>query len=49
MFLLHLALEAPVAILGLLSPLSLPFIELTNTTLVLLKVCNPCLCAVAAS
>ncbi|KAI0729858.1 hypothetical protein C8Q72DRAFT_826888 [Fomitopsis betulina] len=36
-FLLHLALEAPVAILGLLSPLSLPFIELTNTTLVLLK------------
>ena len=37
-FLLHIALEAPLAIMGLLSPLSLPFIQLTNTTLVLLKV-----------
>ncbi|EPS93417.1 hypothetical protein FOMPIDRAFT_128498 [Fomitopsis schrenkii] len=36
-FLLHIALEAPVAILGLMSPLSLPFIQLTNTTLVLMK------------
>lgn len=40
-FLLHIALEAPIAIMGLLSPLSLPFIQLTNTTLVLLKVRTP--------
>ena len=39
-FLLHIALEAPIAVMGLLSPLSLPFIQLTNTTLVLLKVRN---------
>ncbi|KIK54990.1 hypothetical protein GYMLUDRAFT_76748 [Collybiopsis luxurians FD-317 M1] len=36
-FLLHLALEAPIAIQGLFSPMSLPFIQLNNTSLVLLK------------
>ncbi|KAJ3976751.1 hypothetical protein EV361DRAFT_945024 [Lentinula raphanica] len=36
-FLLHIALEAPVAIQGLFSPMSLPFIQLNNTSLVLLK------------
>jgi hypothetical protein len=36
-FLLHLALEAPVAIQGLWSPASLPFLEMNNTTLIMLK------------
>jgi len=36
-FLLHIALEIPVAIQGIWSPTSLPFMELTNTTLVILK------------
>ncbi|KAH8101181.1 hypothetical protein BXZ70DRAFT_1064262 [Cristinia sonorae] len=36
-FLLHIALEIPVAVQGLLHPLSLPFLELTNTTLVIIK------------
>ncbi|PCH35200.1 hypothetical protein WOLCODRAFT_107122 [Wolfiporia cocos MD-104 SS10] len=36
-FLLHIALEVPVAVQGLLSPMSLPFIQLTNTTLVFIK------------
>ncbi|KZT69959.1 hypothetical protein DAEQUDRAFT_765004 [Daedalea quercina L-15889] len=36
-FLLHIALEAPIAVMGLWSPVSLPFIQLTNTTLVILK------------
>ena len=37
-FLLHIALEIPVAVQGLLSPSSLPFLQLNNTTLVILKV-----------
>ncbi|EIN08268.1 hypothetical protein PUNSTDRAFT_134660 [Punctularia strigosozonata HHB-11173 SS5] len=36
-FLLHIALEIPVAIQGIWSPQSLPFLELNNTTLVVLK------------
>jgi len=36
-FLLHIGLEVPMAIIGLWSPASLPFIQLTNTTLVFLK------------
>ncbi|KIM60644.1 hypothetical protein SCLCIDRAFT_939269 [Scleroderma citrinum Foug A] len=36
-FLLHIALEAPLAISTFFSPLSLPFLQMTNTTLVLLK------------
>ena len=37
-FLLHIALDVPLAIQGLWSPLSLPFLQMTNTTLVFLKV-----------
>ena len=37
-FLLHIALEIPVAIQGLLAPMSLPLLGLNNTTLVILKV-----------
>ncbi|KAL4079406.1 hypothetical protein J3A83DRAFT_4356266 [Scleroderma citrinum] len=36
-FLLHVALEAPLAVSTFFSPLSLPFLQMTNTTLVLLK------------
>ncbi|KII87597.1 hypothetical protein PLICRDRAFT_162334 [Plicaturopsis crispa FD-325 SS-3] len=36
-FLLHVALEIPLAIQGLWSPASLPFLQLNNTTLVILK------------
>ncbi|KAF7984678.1 hypothetical protein HWV62_12954 [Athelia sp. TMB] len=37
-FLLHLALELPVAIQGLWMPSMLPFLEMNNTTLIILKV-----------
>ncbi|CAE6419556.1 unnamed protein product [Rhizoctonia solani] len=37
-FLLHIAVEAPFALQGIWAGHSLPFIQLTNTTLVLLKV-----------
>ncbi|KIK95576.1 hypothetical protein PAXRUDRAFT_826878 [Paxillus rubicundulus Ve08.2h10] len=36
-FLLHVALEAPIVVQTFLSPTSLPFMQMTNTTLVLLK------------
>ncbi|KAF7316241.1 hypothetical protein MIND_00142700 [Mycena indigotica] len=36
-FLLHIALEVPLAIQGVFSPTSLPFVQLNNTTLVILK------------
>ncbi|KLO09012.1 hypothetical protein SCHPADRAFT_943973 [Schizopora paradoxa] len=36
-FLLHIAVEIPIAIQGLWSPAALPFLELNNTTLVMLK------------
>ncbi|KAL5523067.1 hypothetical protein ACEPAF_1334 [Sanghuangporus sanghuang] len=36
-FLLHIALEVPVAIQGIWSPANLPFLDLNNTTLVILK------------
>jgi len=36
-FLLHVALEMPLAIQGVMSPTSLPFLQLNNTTLVILK------------
>ncbi|KAJ3808573.1 hypothetical protein F5876DRAFT_78609 [Lentinula aff. lateritia] len=36
-FLLHIALEMPVAVQGFFSPMSLPFIQLNNTAIVLLK------------
>ncbi|KIM86802.1 hypothetical protein PILCRDRAFT_816057 [Piloderma croceum F 1598] len=36
-FLLHLALETPVAVQGLWSPTSLPFLEMNNTTVIILK------------
>ncbi|TCD70700.1 hypothetical protein EIP91_002076 [Steccherinum ochraceum] len=36
-FLLHIALEIPIAIQGLLTPTSLPFLQLNNTTLVFVK------------
>ncbi|KAJ7178621.1 hypothetical protein C8R43DRAFT_467445 [Mycena crocata] len=36
-FLLHIALEIPLAIQGVWSPTSLPFVQLNNTTLVVLK------------
>ncbi|KAK0446626.1 hypothetical protein EV421DRAFT_1790321 [Armillaria borealis] len=36
-FLLHIAVEIPLAIQGIWSPATLPFLQLTNTTLVLLK------------
>lgn len=37
-FLLHIAVEIPIAIQGLWAPAQLPFLELNNTTLVMLKV-----------
>lgn len=40
MFLLHIALEAPLAIQGMFSPQGLPFLDATNTTLVIIKVRN---------
>jgi len=36
-FLLHVALEIPVAIQGLWAPANLPFLQLNNTTLTILK------------
>jgi len=36
-FLLHIALEAPIAIQGIWAPQGLPFMEMNNTTLVMLK------------
>ena len=39
MFLLHIALEVPLVIQGLLFSHTLPFIELNNTVMVVLKVC----------
>ncbi|PAV15465.1 hypothetical protein PNOK_0922900 [Pyrrhoderma noxium] len=36
-FLLHIALEIPVAIQGFLSPANLPFLDLNNTAIVVLK------------
>lgn len=37
-FLLHIALDVPIALQGLLSPLNLPFMGLNNTTVVFIKV-----------
>ena len=37
-FLLHIALEIPVAVQGVWSPSALPFLQLNNTTLVIIKV-----------
>ncbi|KAI0642584.1 hypothetical protein C8Q79DRAFT_929001 [Trametes meyenii] len=36
-FLLHIALDVPMAIQGLWSPLKLPFLQMSNTTLVFIK------------
>ncbi|KAI0261659.1 hypothetical protein BC834DRAFT_895320 [Gloeopeniophorella convolvens] len=36
-FLLHIALEVPLGIQGIWAPTSLPFLQLNNTTLVILK------------
>jgi len=36
-FLLHVALEAPIAIQGFLSGQSLPFLDMNNTSLIILK------------
>ncbi|KAF5375674.1 hypothetical protein D9615_009330 [Tricholomella constricta] len=36
-FLLHIALEAPIAVQGVWSPATLPFLQLNNTTLVVVK------------
>ncbi|KAF8556021.1 hypothetical protein OG21DRAFT_752320 [Imleria badia] len=36
-FLIHVALEAPLVVQTFLSPTSLPFMQMTNTTVVLLK------------
>ncbi|KAJ6487943.1 hypothetical protein C8R45DRAFT_261895 [Mycena sanguinolenta] len=36
-FLLHIALEIPLAVQGVWSPTSLPFVQLNNTTIVVLK------------
>ena len=41
-FLIHTALEIPVAIQGVWSPSSLPFLELNNTAVVILKVSFVC-------
>lgn len=38
-FLLHIALDIPMAIQGLWSPLNLPFLQLNNTAIVFIKVC----------
>ena len=51
-FLLHIALDVPMAIQGLWSPLGLPFMQLNNTTIVFIKVRCPlpsvreCTCSV---
>ena len=37
-FLIHVALEAPLVVQTFLAPTSLPFMQMTNTTVVLLKV-----------
>lgn len=37
MFLLHIAVEIPVALQGILSPSALPFLDLNNTTVAVLK------------
>ena len=37
-FLLHIALDVPMAVQGLWSPASLPFLQLNNTALVFIKV-----------
>ncbi|CAE6463660.1 unnamed protein product [Rhizoctonia solani] len=44
-FLLHIAVEAPFALQGIWAGHSLPFIQLTNTTLVLLKLYSALLLA----
>ncbi|KAF8679533.1 hypothetical protein RHS04_04660 [Rhizoctonia solani] len=44
-FLLHIAVEAPFALQGIWAGHSLPFIQLTNTTLVLLKLYSAVLLA----
>lgn len=44
-FLLHLALEMPIAIQGVWQPISLPFLQLNNTTLVFLKLYSALLLA----
>ncbi|KAF7319075.1 hypothetical protein HMN09_00243800 [Mycena chlorophos] len=36
-FLLHIALEVPLAIQGVFSPTGLPFVQLNNTTIAILK------------
>ncbi|KAI0764595.1 hypothetical protein BD413DRAFT_169096 [Trametes elegans] len=36
-FLLHIALDVPMAVQGLWSPLKLPFMQLTNTAIVFIK------------
>jgi len=36
-FLLHIALEIPIALQGVWSPAALPFLQLNNTTLVMIK------------
>ncbi|KAF7791642.1 hypothetical protein EIP86_002662 [Pleurotus ostreatoroseus] len=36
-FLLHIALDIPIALQGLWSPLNLPFLQLNNTTIVFIK------------
>ncbi|THV01914.1 hypothetical protein K435DRAFT_775915 [Dendrothele bispora CBS 962.96] len=36
-FLVHIALEIPIAIQGVWSPTALPFLQLNNTTIVILK------------
>ncbi|KAF7351216.1 hypothetical protein MSAN_01552700 [Mycena sanguinolenta] len=49
-FLLHIALEIPLAVQGVWSPTSLPFVQLNNTTLVILKLYSAlvfALCGVA--
>ncbi|KAJ7065015.1 hypothetical protein C8F01DRAFT_1021837 [Mycena amicta] len=45
-FLLHIALEVPLAIQGVFSPTSLPFVQLNNTTLVILKLYSALVLAV---
>jgi hypothetical protein len=37
-FLLHIAMEAPLAMQGIWAPHTLPFLQLNNTTVVVLKV-----------
>ncbi|KAG8774595.1 hypothetical protein FRC12_001894 [Ceratobasidium sp. 428] len=44
-FLLHIAVEAPFALQGILAGQTLPFIQLTNTTLILLKMYSAMLLA----